>query len=147
MDYADSLCQAEADNAGLAGNYRAWLSDSFQSPAVEFTQLTTPYILPDGAVIAESYVDLTDGIIDTPVSVSPNLSTPGNNLVWSATATDGTAISAPNGAQPFCNNWSSSNSLNETHIGDSTATSASWTIAPQTVRCDSISARPYCSAQ
>lgn len=147
LDYADSLCQIEADNAGLLGSYRAWLSDSSQSPAAEFTQFTTPYIRPDGVVVADTYTDLTDGNISTPISITGTLKTPSNSFVWTGTGTNGIAMAAPNGLQPFCGNWSSADSSSETFVGNSTATSAPWTIAPLTVGCGAVSAHLYCAAQ
>ena len=33
---ADSICQTEADDAGLPGTYKAWLSDSTASPSSRF---------------------------------------------------------------------------------------------------------------
>ena len=147
LAYADSLCQTEAQNAGFVGTYRAWLSNSSQSPADVFNQLTTPYIRSDGAVVAGSYTELTDGAISSPISVSATINNLSNSFVWTATATDGGAEAAPNGIQPFCNNWSVTQPGAETFVGDSTATDASWTRAPQTVGCEAISAHLYCTAQ
>jgi len=147
LNYADSQCQTEAVNGGLVGQYRAWISDSNQSPATEFNRLTTPYIRPDGVLIANSFADLTDGSILDPISLSPSLMAPISNAVWTATDTSGAAIQAPNGIQPFCNGWSSANILSQTFIGNSMATDDSWTIVPVPTVCSSIHAHLYCSAQ
>ncbi|UCH80957.1 MAG: hypothetical protein JSW20_14660 [Nitrospiraceae bacterium] len=58
---ADAICQNLATNAGLAGNYMAWLSDSSgNSPSTRFAKSDVPYILVDRTAIALDWDDLTD---------------------------------------------------------------------------------------
>jgi hypothetical protein len=47
---ADALCQAEAQAAGLAGTFKAWLSDTYDSPGTRFNKQGTPYQLVDGTI-------------------------------------------------------------------------------------------------
>src|SRR4051794_29230703 len=45
---ADGICQVAADDAGLGGTYKAWLSDNTASPSTRFTRAAQPYVLPNG---------------------------------------------------------------------------------------------------
>ena len=90
---ADGKCQAEADDPASivpSGTYMAWLSDGADSPDTRFTKSSHPYILPDGAKIAEDYSDLTDGSILHPLDMEPT----GNRIIglgkfWTGTMADG----------------------------------------------------------
>lgn len=65
---ADTICQARAGGAGLAGTYKAWLADAMQSPATRMTHGAGPYQLVSGTVIAQNWTDLTDGTLSSPVN-------------------------------------------------------------------------------
>ena len=64
---ADALCQGAADDAGLGGTYRAWISDYWTSPALRFTHPDAPYELVDGTPIADDWNDLVDGQLHSPI--------------------------------------------------------------------------------
>ncbi len=104
---ADAKCQAAAFNAGpsLTGTYKAWLSDTSDSPSTRFVQATVPYKLVDGTVIANNWADLIDGTLLAAINVDEN-GDPGSNgvAVWTATETDGTLISGATTALT-CDNW------------------------------------------
>ena len=55
---ADDKCATRAAAAGLAGTYKAWLSDSHRSAASRLTHATGNYALIDGTVVADSWTDL-----------------------------------------------------------------------------------------
>jgi hypothetical protein len=55
---ADDKCATRAAAAGLAGTYKAWLSDSHRSAASRLTHATGRYSLIDGTVVADSWTDL-----------------------------------------------------------------------------------------
>ena len=55
---ADAKCAAHASAGGLAGSYKAWLSDSHKSAASRLTHSTGTYSLIDGTLVAASWDDL-----------------------------------------------------------------------------------------
>lgn len=104
---ADEICQLAASDAGISGNFKAWLSDSTASPATRFTRSTQPYQLPDGRVIATDWVDLTSGRIANNINgINVNqFGEVGWNLqfgAWTGTHADGTA---KNESYSFCQDW------------------------------------------
>lgn len=113
---ADAHCQRLAESAGLAGTYRAWLSDGRDSPSTRFTRSTGLYVLVDGTVIADGYADLSDGALDNPIALTERGADPpassGNDCntgtptaVWSGTAANGGGV--PVGASQLCQDWTS----------------------------------------
>src|SRR4051812_50129369 len=68
---ADGICQVAADDAGLGGTYKAWLSDNTASPSTRFTHATQPYVLPNGVQVAADWADLTDSRLDNPIVINP----------------------------------------------------------------------------
>ena len=64
---ADQTCTDLAAAAGLAGTYRAWLSDAAgRSPSVTFTGPDVPFVMTSGVRVADDWADLTDGTINNP---------------------------------------------------------------------------------
>ena len=61
---ADAKCQQLADNAGLSGTYKAWLSVYGFDPITRIIPSTAPYVRTDGAIIANNFDDLTDGSLE-----------------------------------------------------------------------------------
>jgi hypothetical protein len=114
---ADAHCQRLASDAGLPGAYRAWLSDSRDSPSTRFTRSTGPYVLANGTVIADRYADFTDGTLDNAIARTERDEDPpestGNDCnkvnsptaVWSGSAANGGGI--PVGAGQRCQDWTS----------------------------------------
>jgi hypothetical protein len=119
---ADAKCQAHARAAKLPGTYKAWISDSSgSSPARSFTRSRVPYRLVDGTLVADNWDDLTDGTLDAQISRDeygdplPRL-TRGVSYwwVWTATRTDGSAMTASSFGGGFCTapgprDWESEN--------------------------------------
>lgn len=96
---ADMICQAEADEGGLAGNYKAWISVGDDSPMQVFTPSVRPYVRADGTVIATSWADLTsEKTIDAPVLQTLDAGQPPSgsgscvNAVWSNTGPSGETL-------------------------------------------------------
>ena len=96
---ADEKCQALANDAGLTGKYKAWISDRWNSPKLNFTafkndDIPISFQLVDGTIIAHNWDDLLDGSLLHPINMDENGVTVGSPyLVWSSTRTDGTANS------------------------------------------------------
>ena len=60
---ADTLCQVEAETAGLPGAYKAWLADESGGPSTRFRLSSGPYQLVTGETVADNWDDLTDGAL------------------------------------------------------------------------------------
>lgn len=131
---ADAKCQTEADDPASivpAGTYLAWLSDGTDSPDTRFTKSSHPYVLPDGAKIAENYADLTDGsilhAINVDASGAPVL---GAQRFWTDTMTDGKAAHQfePNVKRNSCNAWNGTTVYQaEATIGVTYKNTGEWT--------------------
>ena len=104
---ADGICQVAADDAGLGGTYKAWLSDDTASPSTRFTHAAQPYVLTNGAQVAADWADLTDSRLDNPIVMNSFGQTllPGQEQsVWTGTSPDGTAASS-GGSPADCGGW------------------------------------------
>jgi len=98
-DAADQICRSEAASNGLEApqSYKAWLSDSTQSPALDARSRFAndgPWVRADGIEIAASLAALTDptfsGIHSLPQQIGTPLSASGY-FVLTGTNNDGTA--------------------------------------------------------
>ncbi len=71
---ADNQCQTLANTAGVGGSgteWKAWISDSTQSPASRFTlDKSKPFKLLNGLPLANNWNDLIDGVIANPINVT-----------------------------------------------------------------------------
>ena len=67
LDGADAICNAHAQEAGLPGEYMAWLSTANEGPVMRFNQSVLPYVRVDEVIVAESFSDLTGGTLDNAV--------------------------------------------------------------------------------
>jgi hypothetical protein len=122
---ADNRCQTEADNAGLGGTFKAWLSDETSSPSTRFSRGDGAYRLVDGTVVANSWDDLTDGTLQHGITMTANGETPDFFAeVWTGTATDG----LPSGSD-WCQNWTSGSNVRSALKGSHGATDGRWTSA------------------
>jgi hypothetical protein len=87
---ADEICATQALAAGLEGEFKAWLSTIASPVADRVTQASGPYVLVNGARIADDWDDLVDGSILVPI----NLDASGvmrAGEVWTGTLADGDA--------------------------------------------------------
>ena len=107
---AHALCTRLANDAGLPGQYRAWLSTATTGPSNFMTHNPGPYVLPGGEMVATSWADLTDGTLLRPIDrdqtgmpvVADQVCDGGE--VWTNTTTAGTPVSAstaPAGSAPW----------------------------------------------
>jgi hypothetical protein len=128
---ADSKCQGLASAAGLAGTYKAWLSDSTTAAASRLTHATTPYVLADGTVVAQGWSQLVGGgdllhaVTETesggPAPVGSFQCSPGEPTVWTNTDPYGKRLTAN------CSDWTS-NTVAPGFVGvANTALSPWWT--------------------
>ncbi len=129
---ADTICNDLAQEAGLPGTYKAWLStgQANGTPAVRFTQSAVPYVKVDGVKVADNWADLTDGTLDsainrTELNAAPPAGNPtcGNTSVWSNTNSNGTLFNSINS----CGNYLSTASAG--HWGQSALVNGGWSSA------------------
>lgn len=152
---ADLKCRKSALDAGLAhpNTYRAWISDSFQSPETRFDQWDLPGIrimLPGGLVIAD---DLGDLVFNGPrigISETESGEIVVEQSVWTNTSDQG-EIFIP---ADHCDNWLSAKDTWQARCGFNALASAEdplwdawltgrWWTNDVTVKCDQF-ARLYC---
>ena len=138
---ADKICQGLANNAGLAGLYKAWISIPTSSPAqTRFVKSTVPYFRVDGIKVAENWEDLIDGELDAPINLTENnVVLSGTDKVMTSTFANGYSSAGKN-----CNNWTSSsihsNTLMGEYLDDYRWTGSCFSLC-------SIPSRLYCCAQ
>jgi hypothetical protein len=63
LEGADAICQDRANDAGLGGTFKAWLSTGEVSAVDRLAHSDVPYVLADGTTqVAANWADLVDGI-------------------------------------------------------------------------------------
>jgi hypothetical protein len=135
---ADALCAAQAADAGLQGEFRAWLSTQSSSVSDRLTHASGPYVLVDGTMVATDWDDLVDGSILAPINRDAS-GQPRTGDVW--TGTLATGASYPN---DDCGGFTSS-TAGIGLCGTTASTTAIWTenITPS---CNTL-LRLYCVEQ
>jgi len=130
---ADTFCQNLADNFAIPplpmGTYTAWLSSAVSDardrvtddPSI--TNIST-YVLTDGTVIANGFVNLIGGGLDSSIKLDESgsmvASTPG---VWTGTSSLGVFFD-PNSS---CLNWTSKDAGDNGTIGSIDFSDSRWT--------------------
>lgn len=109
LEAADAICQSLAVDAHLPGTtYMAWLSDSTTSVVNRFTtKSSVPYVLVDGTVIADDWIDLTDWTINADININETgdiIEGITRFYVWTSTFADGSIGSVAS----TCNDWTES---------------------------------------
>ena len=137
-------CQTAANNAGLGGTWKTWLSSSTFSPANQsdgdsWTQHSGPYLRIDGVKVADNWTDLIDGSLDNPINVTEGGVPKSSGYVWTNTTTSGGIYSTSS----HCSNWNSKSG--QARRGDLSSTSSTWTVHSNQ-NCSST-ARLYCFEQ
>lgn len=101
---ADQKCEARAAAAGLAGTYKAWLSDRTVSAAGRLTHSTGAYLLVDGSMVAANFDGLVSGTVQRAIDLDPFGATytaptkcsvvGGLAAVWTGTGSNGSLAAA-----------------------------------------------------
>lgn len=137
---ADKNCQALAMQAGLMGNFQAWLSDSTTGPSNRFdTTFTGVYELVNGgSTVAIGWTGLTtmDLIHAIDTTEKNDVINVAKTPVWSNSAPSGDPL-----GKGSCGDWS--NGDLEGAYGIISSTSPAWTDNNKTVGC-TFQARIYC---
>ncbi len=120
LDAADSICESEAEAAGLAApsSFRAWLSTSEQD-AVD--RLTEPgaYVRTDGVLVATSIPDLVDGLVETGIARYAGGGFATSLAVWTGTSASGVFSGMG------CGDWEST--AGEGRAGSTARANGDWT--------------------
>lgn len=121
---ATQRCQDAADAVpSLAGRtFLPWLSTTSSSPATTFAR-DGSFVQVTGAVVADSWADLTDGTTDVALDVSETGTTVSGMYAFTGTATDGTPSASSN-----CADWTSNGSLEFRFGHVDVAEAAIWTL-------------------
>ena len=156
---ADEVCQSEAQNAGLQGIYKAWISDGNLSPLdrLEVSSHDIPYILVDRRVVVNRWDNFTSNEgIRTPINLTASgQQINSNDIVWTNIRYDGTSWWPSDNLSGIyeCGYWANNTNFANGRVGLIT-NDTSWTGAcvqefdpPCEYRsCDSL-ARLYCMEQ
>jgi hypothetical protein len=131
LEDADAICQTEADNNGLIGTFKAWLSDATSSPSNRFSPGAGAYKLIDGTVVANSWADLTDGLIQNGITLTAGGEThESGTLFWTGTTAQGqSGVPVTDPPTDWCQNWTSGASTHSEWKGAYGATDSTWTQA------------------
>jgi len=138
IDGADALCASQAAEAGLSGEFKAWLSTVDSPVADRFVRSTQPYVLVDGTRIADDWDDLTDRTIQAIINLDAS-STPRGDDVWTGTLPSGLSY-----METDCDGFTSG-TTGSALCGTTQSINAGWT-ASQVPRCDTP-LRLYCFEQ
>lgn len=138
---ADQKCQTLANNAGLTGTYKAWLTDNNNNAKDRIQPAAAkPYRLVDGTtVIANSLADLIDGTIANPINKTEAGTVVSRTVpyVWTGTAPGGTKTVDSQGSTANCTNWTIGTNAVNGGIGDFSKTTRNWTDPPVWTVCNS----------
>ena len=117
----DAICNARAASAGLAGTYKAWLSDGTNDMVSRLTTTTGPWIRLDGVKIANDKADLIDGTLLTEIIVDENGNYGLNSgMAWTGTVSNGTA------AADTCTHWTDGSAGSNGTVGYINSIDYSW---------------------
>jgi hypothetical protein len=131
LEQADEICATEAAGLGV-GDWLAWLSDGAMAPDDRFAKSASCYVrAADGLVIASSWDDLTDGMLDRTPGITLNMQSV--DRAWTNVRSDGTAD-----GQNDCGEWAGLQpSEGEGSYGQLDAIdSSAWSATGLTVTCN-----------
>lgn len=117
-DGADGICGARAEEGGLAGTFKAWVSGA-TSASARLAHFDGPYLRTDGTQVADDWDDLTDGSLDASMSRDENGDTVDAD-VWTGTTASGAADAAR------CLDFESGFIGEDGLCGSTTATNGTW---------------------
>lgn len=117
---ADQKCQQTADAAKIRGTWKAWLSDSKTGASDRLSHSKGSYTLMDGSTAADSWDDLTDGVLKSPLELNEATQS-ASWSVWTDTNPSGN-LASPNS----CQDWTSNNSADLGRVGSSSFSDLRW---------------------
>jgi hypothetical protein len=148
LEGADLFCTELASQAGLDGVFMAWLSTAQIGPASRMTHFMGPYQLPTGELIANSWVDLTDGVLAHPIDsdefgeLPPAAGICQGQEVWTNTNPDGTPLTLLD-----CQGWTSAALSGTSNAGQWSESQFGWTASGCVAITCSVMVPLYCVQQ
>lgn len=127
VEGADSRCQELALAAKLPNpsSFMAWISDGSESPQSRFSPPLGPFVLTNGAAVADSWDDLVNGGgLGNAINVNEYKAKIEPNRVWSNTTPQGLSIGGPD-----CDGWTNDSLGPKGGYGKSKSVDAAWTDA------------------
>ncbi|MBL4818385.1 MAG: hypothetical protein JKY15_04020 [Deltaproteobacteria bacterium] len=121
---ADAICQARASAAGLTGTFVAYLSASTVDAKDRISDVAY-FRVGDGALIANSKADLTDGSIANTMSTEfGSLELGRRSFAWTGTSL---GLKSPAGTgQGWCEDWTSDVTTDAAVVGSNVSVSSTW---------------------
>jgi hypothetical protein len=157
LEGADAICNQHAADAGLGGDFKAWLSEVGTSAASRLSHATRPYLLVDGTRIADNWDDLIHADLENPVDLDEHGDrlAPATDIfdglgVWTNTRFDGEVTPWTPGGTPTtnprldCMGWSSFDAIGL--LGIWNRAGAAWTASSSGIGCTE-KAHLYCFEQ
>jgi hypothetical protein len=118
---ADAICNARAQEAGLAGKFVAWLCTFSVNAKDRISDRTWHDTSSQSNIIAHSKSDLIDGSLENPLRYDENGQVPDPPaFVWTGTQPDGTSRLGF-----VCGNWNNLGDIGAN--GDSESMDSNWT--------------------
>jgi hypothetical protein len=146
---ADAICQLLAEDAGIGGTFKAWLSDSTTDARDRLTHATVPYERVDGIHVAANWTDLTDGRLAATIGKTEQ-NTGVGGFVWTSTDPSGVVDGST------CLSWSTAAGNMDGEVGTPQFANCFWTrltpsgvceaTTPTGSTCDTL-LRLYCIEQ
>lgn len=137
---ADEKCNSLATAAGLAGQFKAWLSTDAVAAPERFTETAKPY----KNIVGETVADNLAALSSHSLTVAPGTDESGTRKELPASgAWTGTTVEMSLGVA--CENWTSSNPADQGTVGNSIFPNLFWTqnLIDPTATCDAEQAL-YC---
>ena len=110
---ADATCNTLAANAGLSGNFKAWLGTFGSSPLSHFTHTSVPYVLTDGTQVARDFFQLISGVLENHIDLDENGDPADGDFVWTGVEHDGRV----NPSNETCLSWTIGNTSESGRFG------------------------------
>lgn len=130
---AGALCREWAAEAGLGGDWNAWLSETGTAAPTQLLPATGPWHRCDGQVVISSSTSLS--MLVVPINLDEYGRVVRRSYVWTGTRADLMLGDS-------CNDWDTGASPNLGTVGSVDATDGSWTESA-TLECDGLY-RLYC---
>lgn len=124
---ADAICQNLADQAGLPGTFKAWISDATESPATSFTQNPGRYVRTDGLPVAANWTTLVSGAtLSVPIDRNETGAyIAADREAWTNTLPSG--LPAANVNNLLCNAWTDGSGGFSGRVGAIDEVDEDWT--------------------
>ena len=119
LQYADEICNNRAGNAGLEGNFVAWLSTDIINAKDRITDGI--YILTNGTIIAGSKTELLSGTLIFPINLNEKSEESSSGGIWTGTDEFGYSTGVN------CYNWTSDSNSVEGTRGKPDKKNEKWT--------------------